>query len=86
MHVDLNGYLKTAYRALPMKGPMFRALKTMGFVPSTSMSQRLIFEGIVECSVDGRKFRIDGGGSIEASIFWQGVGNGWEGYSLPRLG
>ena len=74
--------LKLLYRSLPLKEPLFRTMKALRLVPPPSIHQRLTFDGIVNANVNGSKFKMYGYGAIEASIFWAGLGRGWDGVTV----
>jgi FkbM family methyltransferase len=77
--------LKSAYSALPCKPAIFSVMRRLGIVPSPGMQDRLWFEGVLEAEMDGAHFRMAKGGKgevLESRIFWQGLGYGWESYSI----
>lgn len=75
--------LKSIYRNIPFKKELFSAIKF--FVrPSENIYKHLHFVGDFTVKIDPKhKFRIRNYGyEVENSLFWAGVGSGWESVSL----
>jgi FkbM family methyltransferase len=77
--------LKAAYSTLPFKQSIFEAMRGVGIIPPQRLQDKLRFEGILHAQMDDVQFRMHKGSRgevLESRIFWQGLGNGWERYSL----
>lgn len=77
--------VRKAYSVFPGKRPLFEVVRRLGIVPPPAIQDKLFFEGIIDAELDGARFRMEKGGRgevIESRIFWHGLGNGWESYSL----
>lgn len=78
-------FLRSLYETIPCKPSIFNAARYLGIVPPPAMQEKLFFEGTVEAEIEGARFRMINGGTgriIESRIFWEGLGNGWERYSV----
>lgn len=78
----IKDLVRSAYKSLPAKAPIFRCLKNLPL--PEKLYRHLHFEG--EFSVEllnGRKFRMfHFGNQVENDLFWVGYGRGWERTSL----
>lgn len=74
---------KNIYAALPFKKTVFSLLKKI-WLPPVSVYQHLHFNGIVKVALDKKKsFKIiHYGHELENELFWKGLYNGWEKYSM----
>lgn len=79
----MKGLLKKIYRSLPFKKAVFTALKKL-WVPPMSIYQHLYFTGTIIVQVSqGKSFKmVHYGYELENKIFWNGLYNGWEKYSM----
>jgi FkbM family methyltransferase len=75
--------LRAAWRNLPFKLPMLRALRAV-WQPPQSVYQHLHFEGEFEVEVaPGARFRIRAHGThVENDLFWSGYAGNWERVSV----
>ena len=76
-------FLKKIYRAIPFKKAFFSALKKV-WVPPVEIYQHLYFNDIISIKVqDQRSFKmVHYGHQLENDLFWKGLFNGWEKYSM----
>jgi FkbM family methyltransferase len=74
--------VKAIYRAVPLKQPLFTALRR--FPVPTRLMRHLRFEGIIDVAIDAdHSFRmLNSATFVENDLFWLGYGKGWEGASL----
>lgn len=79
----MKRFLKFIYNTLPFKKNIFILLKIF-FTPPQSIYQHLHFTGEFKVDIDPkRNFKImHYGFMIENEIFWKGIYNGWEKYSM----
>lgn len=75
--------LKSLYKTLPLKKEIFQLLKSV-YKPGKNVYQHLSFNATFDVPVElGKSFRIKHYGyEVENEIFWNGLFNGWEKFSL----
>ncbi|MBC7888527.1 MAG: FkbM family methyltransferase [Ferruginibacter sp.] len=76
-------FLKKIYSLIPFKKAMFSALKRI-WVPPFGIYQHLYFNDTITVKIDNyRTFKmVHYGHPIENELFWKGLFNSWEKYSL----
>lgn len=79
----MKDLLKKIYHALPLKKEVFTIVKKM-WVPPMSVFQHLYFHDTIEVDAgDEKKFKmVHYGHALENELFWKGLYNGWEKYSM----
>jgi FkbM family methyltransferase len=79
----MKAFLKKTYRLVPFKKAIFFILKKV-WAPPESIYQHLYFTGIITVNLDDqRNFKMmHYGYQLENEIFWKGLFNGWEKYSM----
>jgi FkbM family methyltransferase len=79
----MKSVLKSIYKSLPLKKEFFQILKSI-YKPGKGVYQHLYFNSDFNVKVEPEKsFRIRHYGfEVENEIFWNGLFNGWEKYSL----
>ncbi len=75
--------LKSLYRALPFKKSVFTALKRV-WTPPVGVYQHLYFNDTISVTAGaGQSFKmVHYGHELENELFWKGLYNGWEQYSM----
>ncbi len=75
--------LKSLYRALPFKKSVFTALKKV-WTPPVGVYQHLYFNDTISVEAGrGQSFKmVHYGHELENELFWKGLYNGWEKYSM----
>lgn len=82
--MGLKPLLKQLYNALPLKGPVFKTLRTIW---TPGFYEHLKFDGPFSVKMDeGRSFRINHRRDlhVENELFWRGLFGGWERVSLQH--
>ncbi len=76
-------FIKKLYKALPFKKALFTLLKKC-WVPPAAVYQHLYFNGEILVEVNAhQQFKImHYGHQLENDLFWKGLHNGWEKYSM----
>jgi len=79
----MKGLLKKIYHALPLKKEVFTIVKKI-WIPPMSVFQHLYFHDTIEVDAgDEKKFKmVHYGHALENELFWKGLYNGWEKYSM----
>ena len=79
----MKGLLKKIYHALPLKKEVFTIVKKV-WVPPMSVFQHLYFHDTIEVDAGNeKKFKmVHYGHALENELFWKGLYNGWEKYSM----
>ena len=80
---SVKGLIKKVYQLVPFKKELFVLLKKI-YIPPRRIYQHLHFNGIYKVEIDSNRFfEIQHYGYlIENEIFWNGIFNGWEKYSM----
>jgi FkbM family methyltransferase len=75
--------LKSLYRSLPFKKSVFTALKKV-WTPPIGVYQHLYFHDTISVAAGpGQSFKmVHYGHELENELFWKGLYNGWEKYSM----
>ena len=75
--------LKKIYKAFPFKQQLFSLVKML-WTPPETLYRHLYFNGIFTVKVDAQHpFKLmHYGYAVENQIFWEGLANGWEKYSM----
>jgi len=76
-------FFKKFYRLIPFKKAMYTALKNV-WLPPVGIYQHLYFNDTISVKLDNQQqFKmVHYGHSLENEIFWKGLYNGWEKYSM----
>jgi len=79
----MKAFLKKMYSLIPFKKAMFSALKKV-WIPPFKIYQHLYFNDIITVDLGNQQnFKmVHYGYSLENELFWKGLYNGWEKYSM----
>jgi FkbM family methyltransferase len=79
----MKKFLKKLYALIPFKQQAYSAVKKI-WVPPAAIYQHLYFNGVIDVKMgNGQSFKmVHYGHQVENDIFWKGLFNGWEKYSL----
>lgn len=79
----MKAILKAVYREIPFKREIYSIIKSF-YTPGKNVYQHLHFTGNINVKVDScNSFKMRHYGyEVENEIFWNGIYNGWEQYSL----
>ncbi|MEO6719171.1 MAG: FkbM family methyltransferase [Ferruginibacter sp.] len=74
---------KKIYNALPFKKAVFTVIKKL-WIPPMSVFQHLYFHDTINVAAgEGKSFKmVHYGHALENELFWKGLYNGWEKYSM----
>ena len=74
---------KNIYQLIPFKKAIFSALKKV-WVPPVGIYQHLYFNNTISVKFDNQQYfkMVHYGHSLENELFWKGLFNGWEKYSM----